>query len=154
MLKKILIFIIFISLSSCGYEAIHSIKNSINYDFSISELSFTGERDVNLKIKEKLNNYTLSKKDKNFILKISTNEEKDVLAKNAAGDPTRFKTTVTFIIEVLLQNNSKNNFKIIEDFSYDNMSNKFDLKTYEREIRANLAITASDKLIFKLSNIQ
>ena len=154
MLKKILIFIIFISLSSCGYEAIHSIKNSINYDFSISELSFTGERDVNLKIKEKLNNYTLSKKDKNFILKISTNEEKDILAKNAAGDPTRFKTTVTFIIEVLLQNNSKNNFKIIEDFSYDNMSNKFDLKTYEREIRANLAITASDKLIFKLSNIQ
>tara|TARA_B110000971_G_C19949870_1_gene472852 strand:- start:521 stop:985 length:465 start_codon:yes stop_codon:yes gene_type:complete len=154
MLKKILIFIIFISLSSCGYETIHSIKNSINYDFSISELSFTGERDVNLKIKEKLNNYTLSKKDKNFILKISTNEEKDILAKNAAGDPTRFKTTVTFIIEVLLQNNSKNNFKIIEDFSYDNMSNKFDLKTYEREIRANLAITASDKLIFKLSNIQ
>ena len=154
MLKKIFLLFVLVFLSSCGYEAIYSKKNSVNYDFSISKLNFIGDRDINLKLKEKLNNYTLSKKDKNFILKISTNEEKDVLAKNAAGDPTRFKTTVTFIIEVLLQNNSKNNFKIIEDFSYDNMSNKFDLKTYEREIRANLAITASDKLIFKLSNIQ
>ncbi|MDB9792215.1 hypothetical protein OAB42_02905, partial [Candidatus Pelagibacter sp.] len=87
--KKIMFLLLFL-LSSCGYEAIHSKKNSIKYDFSISELIFNGDRNVNLKLKEELNNYTLNKKNKNFILKISSESEKAVLAKDAAGDATSF----------------------------------------------------------------
>ena len=44
--------------------------------------------------------------------------------------------------------------RIVEYFNYNNISNKFDLKRYEREIKINLAETVTDKLIFKLSNIQ
>jgi len=51
--KKIILLFLFL-LSSCGYEAIHSKKNAANYDFSVSKLSFVGDRTVNLKIKEKL----------------------------------------------------------------------------------------------------
>jgi len=58
--KKIILILLFL-LSSCGYEAIHSKKNSINYSFSVSELSFIGDRTVNLKIKEKINNYKVKK---------------------------------------------------------------------------------------------
>ena len=105
MLKKAFTLIFFLFMTSCGYEAIHSIKNSINYDFSISELTFVGDRKINLKIKEKLNNYTLNEKGKNFILKISSVVEKIVLAKNISGDPTDFKSTVTVNIEVLNKNN-------------------------------------------------
>ena len=54
MLKKIFTLILFLFLSACGYEAIHSKKNSINYDFAISELTFIGDRHVNLKIKKKI----------------------------------------------------------------------------------------------------
>tara|TARA_B100000795_G_scaffold254692_1_gene225793 strand:+ start:395 stop:859 length:465 start_codon:yes stop_codon:yes gene_type:complete len=154
MLKKTLTLIIFLFLSSCGYEAIHSKKNSINFDFSISKLNFNGDRDVNLKIKEKLNNYTLSKKNKDFSLKISSTAQKEILAKNISGDPTSFKSTITINVKVLRENNFKNNLQIIEYFNYNNNSNKFDLEKYEREIRNNLAETATDKLIFKLSNIQ
>ena len=42
----------------------------------------------------------------------------------------------------------------MESFNYNNISNKFNLKQYEEDIKNNLAETASDKLIFKLSNIQ
>jgi hypothetical protein len=154
MLKKTFTLIVFFFLSSCGYEAIHSKKNSLNYNFSISELSFIGDRDINLKMKEKLNNYTLNKKNKNFTLKISSITGKTVLAKDASGDPTSFKSTVTVNIEVLIQDNFKNNIRIVEYFNYNNISNKFDLKRYEREIKINLAETVTDKLIFKLSNIQ
>ena len=141
-------------LSSCGYEAIHSKKNSVNYDFSVSELSFVGDRTVNLKIKKKLNNYTQNKKDKNFILKISSTSEKIILAKNTAGDATSFKNKISINVEVLMSNKFKSNFIILESFNYNNISNKFNLKKYEKEIKNNLAETASDKLIFKLSNIQ
>jgi len=154
MLQKKIIFLFLILLSSCGYEAIHSKKNSINYSFSVSELSFIGDRTVNLKIKEKINNYTQSKKDKDFILRISSTSEKTILAKNTAGDATSFKNTISINVEVLMSNTIKSNFIILESFNYNNITNKFNLMKYEEEIKSNLAETATDKLIFKLSNIQ
>ena len=151
--RKIILLFLFL-LSSCGYETIHSKKNSVNYIFSVSELSFVGEKTVNQKIKQKLNNYTQNKKDKDFILRISSTSEKIILAKNIAGDATSFKNKVSINIKVLMNNKLENNFIITESFNYNNISNKFNLKKYEEEIKNNLAETATDKLIFKLSNIQ
>ena len=153
MLKKIFTLILLLLLTSCGYEAIHSKKNSVNYDFSISELTFVGERNVNLKIKEKLNNYILNKKDKNFILKISSSTEKVVIAKNTSGDPTNFQSTIIVNVEVLMGDNFKNNFRFIENFKYSNIKNKLDLKKYENDIKNNLAETITYKLVYKLSSI-
>ena len=155
MFQKKIIFLLLLLLSSCGYETIHSKKNSVNYDFSVSGLNFVGDRTVNLKIKEKLNNYyTGNKRNKDFTLKISNTSEKIVLAKNTAGDATSFKNTIFINVDVLMNNKFKNNFMIVESFNYNNISNKFNLKRYEEEIKNNLAETASDKLVFKLSNIQ
>ena len=154
MFRKQIILLLLLLLSSCGYEAIYSKKNSVNYSFSVSELNFVGDRIVNLKIKEKLNNYAQAKKDKDFILRISSTSEKITLAKNTAGDATSFKNSVSVNVEVLMNNKFKSNFIILESFNYNNISNKFNLKKYEEEIKNNLAETASDKLIFKLSNIQ
>ena len=154
MFQKKIIPLLLLLLSSCGYEAIYSKKNSINYDFSVSELSLVGDRIVNLKIKEKLNNYAQNKKDKDFILRISSTSEKITLAKNTAGDATSFKNSISINVEILMNNKFKSNFIILESFNYNNISNKFNLKKYEEEIKNNLADTASDKLIFKLSNIQ
>ena len=154
MLQKQIILLLLLLLSSCGYEAIYSKKNSINYSFSVSELNFVGDRTVNLKIKEKLNNYAQAKKEKDFILRISSSSEKITLAKSAAGDATSFKNSVSINVEVLMNNKFKSNFIILESFNYNNIANKFNLKKYEEEIKNNLAETAADKLIFKLSNIQ
>jgi len=154
MFQKQIILLLLLLLSSCGYEAIYSKKNSVNYDFTVSDLSFVGDRTVNLKIKEKLNNYAQDKKEKDFILKISSTSEKITLAKNTAGDATSFKNSISINVEVLMNNKFKSNFVILESFNYNNISNKFDLKQLEKDIKNNLAEAASDKLIFKLSNIQ
>tara|TARA_B110000444_G_C18680523_1_gene519500 strand:- start:74 stop:538 length:465 start_codon:yes stop_codon:yes gene_type:complete len=154
MLKKILTIILFISLSSCGYKAMYSIKNSANYDFFISELTFIGDRVINIKMKTKLNNYTLVKKDKNFIIKISSSAEKTIIAKDTAGDATSFRSTIKIDVQVTLENDLVKNLQIVENFTYDNITNQFDLKRYEREIKINLTETATEKLIFKLSNMQ
>ena len=154
MLQKKIILLLLLLLSSCGYEAIYSKKNLVNYDFTVSDLSFAGDKTVNLKIKEKLNNYAQNKKEKDFILRISSASEKIILSKNTAGDATSFKNSISINVEVLMNNKFKSNFIILESFNYNNISNKFNLKKYEEEIKNNLAETASDKLIFKLSNIQ
>jgi len=154
MKKNFYIFLLLLFLSSCGYDALYSIKNKDNYDFSISDLNFIGDRDINIKIREKLNNYTLNKKEKNFILNISSNSEKIITSKNITGDATSFQNIITLNIKVSMNDGFENSFIILEKFNYNNVTNKFDLKIYEREIKNNLTETATNKLIFKLSNIK
>ena len=154
MQKKIFTILLLLFLSSCGYEAIYSKKNSKNYKFFISELNFIGDRDINLRMKEKLKNYTLNEKDKNFTIKISSTSTKVITAKNTSGDAVTFKNTIATNIDVSMKGKFKNNFVIVESFNYNNNSNRFNLKRYEREIKNNLAETITDKLILKLSNIQ
>ena len=154
MQKKIFLLLVFLLLSSCGYEAIYSKKNSLNYNFSISKLNFVGDRDINLKMKEKLTNYTLDKKNKNFKIKIYSTSVKSVAANDTTGDATSLKNTVVVNVDVSKNDNLKNSFGMSESFNYNNNSDKFSLRKYEREIKNNLAETISNKLIFKLSNIQ
>ena len=154
MQKKIFLLLFFLLLSSCGYEAIYSEKNAINYNFSINKLNFVGDRDVNLKVREKLTSYTLSKKNKNFEIKIYSTSTKIVASNDTTGDATSFKNTVAINVEISANGKLRNSFAMSESFNYNNNSDKFSLKRYEREIKNNLAETISDKLIFKLSNIQ
>ena len=154
MFQKKIILLLLLLLSSCGYEAIYSKKNSSNYIFSINDLSFVGDKTINLTIKEKLSVFTKNKKDKDLVIKISSTSKKIILSKNTAGDATSFKNAISINVDILMNDKFKNNFVILENFNYNNISNKFNLKRYEEEIKKNLAETASDKLIFKLSNIQ
>ena len=149
MIKKILIPILLLFLTTCGYEAMYSQKNIANHSFSISEMVLDGENNINIRIKSKLNNYTLVEKDKKFILKIKSSVEKITLAKNIASDATKYRSVLKLGVQVVLENNLVNNLEIIESFDYDSIENTFDLKRYEKEIQNTLANTATDKLIFK-----
>tara|TARA_B100000787_G_scaffold121282_1_gene91150 strand:- start:1868 stop:2332 length:465 start_codon:yes stop_codon:yes gene_type:complete len=154
MLKKTLILIIFILIASCGYEPILSEKNINNYNFSLSGLSFEGDKVTNLKIKEQLNIYKLNRTNKNFTLRIKSVSEKKILAKNLKGDPTNFKNTTILYVDILDKNNIEDRLKFEASFNYNNDKNKFNLKRYEKEIKKNLAETVTNKLIIKLSSIQ
>ena len=93
-------------------------------------------------------------KSRYFILKITSTSEKIILAKNDAGDSTNFKIKTIVDIDVFNKEKLKGNFIITESFNYDNNSNKFELKNYEKEIKRNLADIITEKLIFKLANIK
>ena len=154
MLKKNILIVLFLLTTSCGYEAIYSKKNTENYDFSISSINFEGERNVNLRIKQKLNNYILTQKNKKFDLDIKTEGNRVILAKDAAGNATNFENIIKVNIKVFIGANLKENIEIEKSFKYENIANKYDLGNYERELRTNLAETIAEELIFKLSNIQ
>ena len=152
--KKILLLLFFVFTVSCGYEPMLSKKNTINYNFSISELELQGDRIVNLKVKEKLNSYKINKLDKDFVLKIKTTSKKIILAKNLKGDPTNFKNTTTLNVNIIINDNVRNKLVLEASTNYKNSKNKFKLRNYEKEIKRNLAETITNKLIYKLSNIQ
>ena len=154
MKKKIFTFFLFLFLSSCGYEATYSLKNRAVYAFSISEIDFTGDRQINLKIKQILSPYNNPKieEEKSFALNISSSSEKIITTKDAAGDAVKFKNEITVKVQVFLDKKNTSNLVIIEDFIYDNNSNTFELRAYENQIKNNLAEAAVDKILFKLAN--
>ena len=154
MKKKIFTFLLFLFLSSCGYEATYSLKNRAIYAFSISELVLTGDRQINLKIKQLLNPYKNPKikEEKIFILNISSSSEKTITTKNAAGDAEKFKKEITVTVQVFLNEEYLSNFVIKENLIYSNNSDTVELKTYENQIKNNLAEAAVNKILFKLVN--
>ena len=154
MKKKISTFLLFLFLSSCGYEATYSLKNRAIYAFSISKIVLTGDRQINLKIKQLLNPYINPKaeEEKDFSLNISSSSEKIITTKDAAGDAVKFKNEITVKVQVLLDGKNATNLVIIEDFIYDNNSDTFELRTYENQIKNNLAEAAVNKILFKLVN--
>lgn len=154
MLKKSILIFIFLITSSCGYEAMYSKTNSVDYNFSVSNINFDGDKDINLRIKQKFNNYFLSKKEKEFQLNINSITEKVIVSKNSAGEAQIYENTTTVYIDVYLESISKGTLEIKKGFKYNNNNNKFDLDTYEKDLKSNIAETIADELIFKLSSIQ
>ena len=154
MLKRVAIIFIFFLTTSCGYEIMHSKKNIIDYDFSIKDITLTGDQYINLKIKQKLNSYILNQKDKVFDVKINSTSNRTVLARNIKGDPTSFKNTIIINVKIMQKEKLKKTLQLKKELKYDNKLNKFDLNRYERELKSSLTATMMDELIFKLSNIQ
>ena len=154
MLKKISLLFLFLFFTSCGYEAMHSKKNRVNYNFSITEIKFTGDRDVNIKLKNNLSSYYLTKQKKKFRLSITSNNDKLVLVKDGKGNSTSFKNTLVVNIKIIDQNNNQRELNFEETFEYNNNINKIELRRYEKEIKNNLTKTIVNNLIFELSKIK
>ena len=108
-----------------------------------------------MKIKRSLRNYTNPDitKEKIFVLKVSSESEKIITAKNVSGDATKFKNEITIKVQVFMNEKRKTTFTITENFIYDNNSNTFELRAYENQIKNNLTGAAVEKIISKLSNI-
>ena len=87
-------------------------------------------------------------------MKINSSVNKVILGKDTSGDPTSFKIMVKVRVEFLRKDKVKDNISIVESFNYNNNNNKLDLKKYEREVKNNLAGLITNKLIFKLTQIQ
>ena len=157
MIKKTLIIILLFTLNSCGYEATYSQKNIISGaagKFSIEKINFTGDRDINIKIEEILNSYIKNKRTKSYTLEIITNNTKSTISKNSSGDPTIFRLTVEVIVSIKDQKGSTDQFTFTENIKYNNNTDKFQLKRYEKDIKIGIAETISSNLIFKIINIQ
>ena len=139
-LKKIITTLSFLLLLSCGYEPIYSTKQiNSNYNFSINTINYTGDNKVNRILKNQLQkNLNKEKKSTKLNLNLNSRVEKVVTSKDKKGNPKRFLIKIIINLEVYESEilKSKANFK--EKFEYNNRSNKFDLRQYEKNIQNNL----------------
>ena len=152
MKKLIIIVIALFILNNCGYTPIYSSKDN---NFYIKELSQKSKSKLNSKIANNLKIFS-NQNSKNIIqLEISSNKKINIISKDKKGDPSRFSMTISLTINTL----NKNNYEInktksfTEEFDYNNNSNKFSLKQYEKEIEDTLINKIVEESIIYLSEL-
>ena len=151
MKKIIFIVIALFMLNNCGYTPINSSKNNNFY----IEISQKDRNKLNSKIENNIKKYSNQNSENTIKLEISSNKKINVTSKDSKGDPSKFQMTITLNINIL----SKNNYKInktksfFSNFNYNNNSNKFSLKQYEKEIEDTLINNIVEEFIIYLSEL-
>ena len=152
MIKKIIfIAITFLFLNSCGYHPIFSSSESV---FAINKLELIEKNNVNSTIKKSLKIYRTNDNAKIFYdLKISSKISKTILSKDSKGDPKLFLSNISVQIDVIENNIIKNTKTFNKSESYNNNSNKFELKKTKNNIESNLTNKIIEEIIIYLHSI-
>ena len=134
-MKKILLIIIFF-ITSCGYQPIYLNKILKNNEFY--KITLEGDIDINKKIVN-----ALSLKENEFDdtlnnLMLTTSFDEIVTSKNSKGQIKSYRSQIRLSLIVKNKKEEILNKMFIEQFSYNNKDNKFELLQYQEEVKNNL----------------
>ena len=146
-IKKLLIGLILIALTNCGYQPIY--LGGSNTNILINKIQIVGNKNINRKIimLTGLKENSLQKNSYNLSLKSEKNIS--IIAKNKSGNASVYKTTIN--VEITLRDTDDlskifktKNFSL--SFTYNNIENKFDLQQYQKGIEENLIKNIAKKI--------
>jgi len=144
--KNIIILFLITFLANCGFTPVY-VKNN-NTNFSIEQINFTGDRELNNFLKINLNQYKNQKNNNKIYIETVSTYKKIIMSKNSAGEVTNYQleAEVTFSIKPINKVIKFTEKKIIEG-----MNDKFEEARYERSIKQSFAVSMSNKLSSELS---
>ena len=150
-MKKYYLLIMLIFFTQCDYKPIYS-QNNQNFGIRIIEFN---ENKSNKILATRLKNYSY-KKDNLFLyeLKLLTSENKLILSKDTKGDPLLLGLKINLKIEVYEKDKLVTKKEYNEQFNYQNLSKKFELNSYESEIRLNIYDKMISKILIDLANLK
>ena len=131
MLKIFKYVFIIIFITSCGYSPIYSNLKNKNINIQVEKIN--GNKNVNQLIVQKLSRYQNQSSEKVYNVKIDTNYEKLILAKNTAGNATNFRLNLDVKIIATLNGISKE-LKFNEKFDMKKGDTIFEEEKYENII--------------------
>jgi hypothetical protein len=143
--KNIIIVCLILFLNSCGFTPIYLKKNDIK--FSIEQVNYSGDRDLNNFLKINLDQYKNEKINNKISIDAKSTYKKIILSKDGTGEVTNYQLEAEVIF--LIKSNNKE-IKITEKKIIDSMSDKFEEARYERSIKQNFASSITNKLTSEL----
>ena len=146
MKKSIILISIIFFLTQCGFTPIH-LKNK-NLNFSIEQISYTGDRELNNFLKTNLDQYKNEKVDNKIYIEANSIYKKIILSKDKTGKVTNYQleAEVIFLIKPL---NKKIN--ITEKKIVDSKDDKFEETRNERSVKQSFASAISQKILLELT---
>jgi len=148
-INKITIILTLFLLFNCDYKPIYSTKSIVkNKNFTINSIVFSGENKINKKLQNNLTNYlNLKSKKIKYNLIIDSSSIRKISSRDKKGSPERYVIIIRFNIDFLQNDKLVSNEKFEKSYEYKNMSNKYDLKVYEENVRNNLVDNIYEDII-------
>ena len=145
MKKNILVISLIFFLVNCGFTPIYLKNTDIN--FSIEQVNYTGDKELNNFLKTNLDQYKNKKIDNKIYIQADSIYKKIVLSKDGAGEVTNYQleAEVIFLIKPL-----NKTIKITEKKIMDSMDDKFEEARTERTIKQSFASSISKKLSLEI----
>ena len=150
-MKNLLLIILFIFLSNCGYVPIY--KDLQNANINIFVQKSEGEENINNLLISKLKAYNAKDTKNNYVIDMNSVYTKTVISKDSAGNAVDIELNLK--VEFTLYFNEKSQkFSLTEKFNIKNTSDVFEMNNYENVIKNNFILSIKNKLIMKLLAIQ
>ena len=146
--KPFIFLILFLILSSCGYQPIYSTKN-LNFTIGKVEKENTS---LNNKFAKSINTLTNRESDKKINIKIESDKKIRVKSKDSKGNTLVLELEINLKFTNLDSDNQVQQ-SLSRKITYNNSDDKFKLKEYENELEDILITKIIEDLINYLSNI-
>ena len=145
-MKKVLIIISFLLISSCGFKVI----NLSNENFSVVQINTTGDKRINYLIK---NNFLINSDSnkKQVIINLNSNKNKSIKEKNIKNEITKYTITITSAVTIQnLDGGKQFDFNITETGAYDVGTQNSITRNNEKNLINLLANEIADEILLEI----
>ena len=147
--KTFILLVLFLFFSSCGYTPIFS-KKDIN--FSIENIEFLGDKDIEEKINNALYGYKNKlEKEKKISLVITSSKNTAIASKNSKGEALTNRISVDVNVKIILPENNFLEKSFNKTSIYTVINRKSEQKLTENKLIENLSNKIAQQIIFEIS---
>jgi len=147
--KTFILVVLFLFFSSCGYTPIFS-KKDIN--FSIENIEFLGDKDIEEKINSALYGYKNKlEKEKKISLVITSSKNTAIASKNSKGEALTNRISVDVNVKIILPENNFLEKSFNKTSIYTVINRKSEQKLIENKLIENLSNKIAQQIIFEIS---
>ena len=146
--KTFILLVLFLFFSSCGYTPIFS-KKDIN--FSIENIEFLGDKDIEEKINSALYGYKNKlEKEKKISLVITSSKNTAIASKNSKGEALTNRISVDVNVKIILPENNFLEKSFNKTSIYTVINRKSEQKLTENKLTENLSSEIGQQIIFEI----
>ena len=149
--KKLILIIVFIFLSQCGYSPIYNVNTKSNVNIILADQE--GDKSFNNKLNSKLSKYYNNSSENSFTISINSKIVKNTITKDSKGKITTYELMATTTFKIFYKN-IESNLVLKENLKIENNDDSFEQKKYENAVTNSFASSMTERLIIKLNTLQ
>ena len=147
-MKNIFLILILFALMQCGYKPLLS-THKVNFEIKSLDINTN-----NYIIKSRLDNRNTKEPEYFYDLKINTSENKSILNKNSLGKAISYRMKISLDLDVVENGELIMKKNYVNSFDYLNLDKKFELKSYENEIKNDIYNEIVNKILLDLTKLK
>ena len=143
-LKILIIILLFIIVSNCGYKVLGNLETN---NFNIKEINTSGDKRINFKIKNRLIVDSSKDRTNNLIIEIDTKKNKQVKEKNIKNEISKYEISITSNVQLnFLEKDQNHIFDVSSSGDYLASDNYSTTLQNEKRLIEDLTNDLSDKI--------